>query len=187
MQRPVTNNQTASLNKHNKENSSHSPRANKDEEETKGVDDFRGVKNKPKIIPNKLPSAFDHPKIKYKNKQSDHYSKHPKELVRNEESRKSKQNTLEPLPIPIDRQNKMNKVLKDGNKAIEQNPKYDSLAKSHSNGFGMYKSKGGDVQINTISPSNVTLQQMVSLVLIKSTSKSGAIKKTLHVPTFSIY
>jgi hypothetical protein len=44
-----------------------------------------------------------------------------------------------------------------------------------------------EIQINAISPTNIRLQQMVSLAVVKSSSLSGPIKKMLHVPTFSIY
>lgn len=126
------------LNKHNKENTSESPTEAKDEEEQKiAEDDHRqGVKNKPKIITGKLPAAFSNPQIKYKNKQNEQYIKQIKDAVRGDDSRKNKQNTLEPLPIPIERQNKMKRVLNDGNKNSEGSSKYDQMAKSQSNGFG---------------------------------------------------
>lgn len=155
----------------------------KEEEETKGQDDDykHGVKNKPKIITGKLPPAFNNPQIKYKSSKNDQYIKQMKDVGRGEESRKSKQNTLDPIPIPIDRQNKMKKMLNDGSSKIDSNLKYDHMAASKSNGFGSFK------KINAISPTDIKLQQMVSLSLVKSSSLSGPIKKMLHVPTFSIY
>lgn len=177
------------LNKHNKENATESPTEVKEEEEQKITEDDhrQGVKNKPKIITGKLPAAFSNPQIKYKNKQNEQYIKQIKDAVRGDDSRKNKQNTLEPLPIPIERQNKMKRVLNDGNKNSEGSSKYDQMAKSQSNGFGSFKNIGGDIQLNAISPTDIKLHQMVSLALIKSTSVSGPIKKMLHVPTFTIY
>lgn len=57
--------------KHNKENTSHSPRALGDDDEHKVTtdDEYRqSGKGKPKIYAAKLPSAFSNPNIKYKNK-----------------------------------------------------------------------------------------------------------------------
>ena len=118
----------------------------------------------------------------------------------------STQNTLEPLPITIERQNKMKRVLNNGNdkknpdifnvfptnnnikkKKSDKSNKYDVMAKSQSNGFGSFQPMGSDVQINSVSPTDIKLQQMVSLALIKRSSLSGPIKKMLHVPTFTIY
>jgi hypothetical protein len=192
-----------------KQNNSNSPRHVEEDEENKhGDDDFRqGVKNKPKIITGKLPSAFSNPQIKYKKQQNDQYIKQIEDVVRGEEYRKSTQNTLEPLPITIERQNKMKRALNNGNekkntdifnvfstgtnnglmKKSESSLKYDTMAKSQSNGFGSFNPIGSDVQINAVSPTDILLQQMVSLALIKRSSISGPIKKMLHVPSFTIY
>lgn len=169
-------------------------------------DEYRqGGKNKPKIITGKLPSAFSNPQIKYKNKQTDNYMK-IKESVRIEESyHKNIQSSLEPLPMTIERQNKIKRSLKNGNekhkneifmgfpssndliKKSDNSFKYDQMAKSQSNGFGGFQNMNNDVQINALEPSNIKLQQMVSLALVKSSGVSGPIKKMLHVPTFTIY
>lgn len=175
-------------NKNNQDNvntSSHE----KEEEETKGTDDDykHGVKNKPKIITGKLPPAFSNPQIKYKSSKNEQYIKQMKDAGRGDETRKSKQNTLDPIPIAIERQNKMKKVLNDGSSKVDSKLKYDHMAASKSNGFGSFKKMSDGVQINAISPTNIKLQQMVSLSMVKSSSLSGPIKKMLHVPTFSIY
>ena len=161
----------------------------KDEEETKGTDDDykHGVKNKPKIITGKLPLAFSNPQSKYKSNKSEQYIKQMKDAGRGDESRKNKQTTLDPIPIAIERQNKMKRALNDGSTKADSNIKYDHMAASKSNGFGSFKKISSDVQMNAISPTDIKLQQMVSLSLIKSSSLSGPIKKMLHVPTFSIY
>ena len=76
--------------KGNKEPSPDSPAQNGSNDEAKhGDDDYRqGVKNKPKIITGKLPSAFSNPQIKFKNKQNDQYIKNIEDAVRGEEYRK---------------------------------------------------------------------------------------------------
>lgn len=61
------------------------------------------------------------------------------------------------------------------------------MAKSQSNGFGHFANMNNEMQINTIEPTSIKLQQMVSLGLIKSSGISGPIKKMLHVPTLTIY
>lgn len=177
------------LNRQNKENKEESPPDEEMKEEHKvGDDDHRqGVKSKPKIISGKLPSAFSNPQIKYKMKQNEQQYKQIKDAVRDDDARKNKQNTLEPLPIPIERQNKMKRALNNGNKNSDSSGKYDQMAKSQSNGFGSFKQMGPDNQINAISPTDIKLQQMVSLALIKPSSVSGPIKKMLHVPSFAIY
>lgn len=197
------------LNRQNKENTSHSPRALGDDDEHKVMtdDEYRqGGKSKPKIITGKLPSAFSNPQIKYKNKQNEQYIKQIKDSVRIEDSYKNIQNSLEPLPMTIERQNKIKRSLKNGGekhkseifkgftnsndpiKKSDNSFKYDQMAKSQSNGFGGFSNNmGSDVQINALEPSNINLQHMVSLALIKSNGMSGPIKKMLHVPTFTIY
>lgn len=184
LSRPMVN-----LNKHNKENTTDSPRAKHDKEEQKvAEDDTRHpVKNKPKTLHGKLPSAFSNPQIKYKSNKNEQYIKQIKDAVRDDDNRKNKQNTLEPLPISIERQNKMKRVLNDGSSKQEESSKYDQMAKSQSNGFDSFKNIGGDVQLNAISQTDIKLQQMVSLALIKSNSISGPIKKMLHVPSFTIF
>jgi hypothetical protein len=197
-----------SLNRHNKENTSHSPRGKGDDDEHKITtdDEYRqSGKNKPKIITGKLPSAFSNPQIKYKSKQNDQYAKQVKDSVRIEDSYKNIQNSLDPLPMTKERQNKIKRSLKNGNdkhksdllkgfpngndkgKKSDISFKYDQMAKSQSNGFGGFNSMSNEVQINALEPSNINLQQMVSLALIKSNGMSGPIKKMLHVPTFTIY
>lgn len=54
--------------------------------------------------------------------------------------------------------------------------KYDHMAKSQSNGFGTFQNMSNDVQINALAPTDIKLQQMVSLALIKSSGTSGPIK-----------
>lgn len=54
-------------------------------------------------------------------------------------------------------------------------------------GLGGSNKNSSEVQLNAISQTDIKLQQMVSLALIKSSSLSGPIKKMLHVPSFSIY
>jgi hypothetical protein len=104
-----------------------------------------------------------------------------------EESRKSKKNILDPLLISIEHQKKMKWVLGDSSTKGDISTKYTQMAKSQTNGFGSYKNINSELQINDISPTNIKLQQMVSLALIMPSSISGPIKKMLHVPTFSIY
>ena len=175
-------------NRQNKENKVESPHEEeaKDEHKTGDDDHRQGVKSKPKIISGKLPSAFSNPHIKYKMKQNEQQFKQIKDAVRDDDARKNKQNTLEPLPIPIERQNKMKRALNNGNKNSEVSAKYDQMAKSQSNGFGSFKNMGSDLQINAVSTTDIKLHQMVSLALIKPSSVSGPMKM-LHVPTFSIY
>lgn len=203
----------AILNKHNKENTSHSPIAGKINDEQKvSEDDYRqGGKSKPKIITGKLPSAFSNPQIKYKSKPNDQYIKQMGDAARGEQSYKNDQNSLDPLPISIERQNKIKRSLKNGNekhkndirkafpggndivKKSESSYKFDQMAKSQSNGFAGFDNvidslgKNSEVQINALSPSDIKLQQMVSLSMVKSSGVSGPIKKMLHVPTFTIY
>lgn len=110
-----------------------------------------------------------------------------KDVSRVDESRKSKQTTLEPMSMSLEQKNNMKRKLHDVVKKGESSSKYDKMAASKSNGFGSLKKISADVQINSISPSSVKLHQMVSLALIKSSSLSGPIKKMLHVPSFSIY
>jgi hypothetical protein len=100
----------ADLNKHNKENFTGSIRRRIVEEEQKlGDDNYKqGVKSKPKIISNKFPAAFNDPQIKYKSKVNEQYIKQIKDSSKIEESRKSKQNTLDLLLISIENQKKMN-------------------------------------------------------------------------------
>lgn len=184
------NHPMVNLNKHNKENATQSPLARKeDEEEQKGgEDDHRqGVKTKPKINTGKLPSAFTNPQIKYKSNKNESKIKHIKEAIQRDDSRKHKQNPLDPLLISKGQKDQMKRHLDDGIKQAGASSKYDQMAKSQSNGFGSFKNIGGDIQINAISPTDIKLQQMVSLALIKSSSVSGPIKKMLHVPTFAIY
>lgn len=201
------------LNKHNKENTSHSPNAAKINDEQKVSDDEyrQGGKRKPKIITGKLPSAFSNPQIKYKSKPNEQYSKQMEDAARGEQSYKNDQNSLEPLPISIERQNKIKRSLKNGNekhksdllkgfpgtndivKKSDGSFKFDQMAKSQTNGFAGFDgimdglNINNEVQINALSPSDIKLQQMVSLSMVKSSGKSGPIKKMLHVPTFTIY
>ena len=65
--------------------------------------------------------------------------------------------------------------------------KYDQMAKSQSNGFKGFSNINDNVQINAFEPSDIKLQDMISLALIKSNGISGPIKKMLHVPSFTIY
>lgn len=80
----------ANQNKHNKENTSQSPRDVDDEEHKVITDDEyrQSGKNKPKIITGKLPSAFSNPHNKHKSKQNDQYIKQMKDPVRIEDSYK---------------------------------------------------------------------------------------------------
>ena len=106
---------------------------------------------------------------------------------RGEETRKSKQTTLDPMSISIEQKKSMKRKLHDVATKGESSSKYESIAASKSNGFGSFKKMSGDILINAISPTNIKLQQMVSLALIKSSNLSGPIKKMLHVPSFSVY
>ena len=77
---------------------------NNNDEERKGVkDDYRqGAKAKPKTLMNKkLPHVFSN-QIKYKNNKNEQYIKQIKDVARGEEARKSKQTTLDPMPISIE-------------------------------------------------------------------------------------
>jgi hypothetical protein len=115
-----------------------SPKQSREEDKT-ADDDYRpGVKNKPKIISGKLPSAFSNPQMKYKSSKNEQYIKQIKDSNRGEESRKSKQNTLDPIPIPIERQKKMKNALNGAHKS-ESKLKYEAMAASKSNGFGSFK------------------------------------------------
>lgn len=115
-----------------------SPKAYKEEDKV-GEDDYRqGVKSKPKIISGKLPSAFSNPQMKYKGSKNEQYIKQMKDSNRGEEARKSKQNTLDPIPIPMDRQKKMKNALNGATKN-ESKLKYESMGASKSNGFGGFK------------------------------------------------
>lgn len=116
------------------------------------------------------------------------------------------QTSLDPLPISIEHQNKIKRSLMNANEKHkselfkgfagnnskhimkqEKSYNYDQMAKSQSNGFKGFSNIDDNVQINSIEPSNIKLQDMVSLALIKSNGISGPIKKMLHVPTFTIY
>mgnify|MGYP003688618475 CR=1 FL=1 len=110
-----------------------------------------------------------------------------KDGSRVEESRKSKQTTLDPMSISIEQKKSMKRKLQDVVSKGDKSSKYDAMGASKSNGFGSFKKIGTDVQINSLPPSGIKLQQMVSLALIKSSNLSGPIKKMLHVPSFSIY
>lgn len=166
-----------SKNRQYTDNKTESPKHEETNEEQKVVEDYRqGTKSIPKIMTGKVSPAFSNSQIKYKNKQNEQYIKQIKDAVRDDDSRKNKQNTLEPLPIQIDRQTKMKQVLTNASKNSDSTGKYDQMAKSQSNGFGSFKQMGSDLQINAISPTDIKLQQMVSLALMKSSSVSGPIK-----------
>lgn len=168
--------------KQNKENSSESPRGSQEKEEHKvAEEEHRGTKNKPRIMDKNLPAAFSNHQIKYKSSKNEQYIKQIKDKVHDDSHINSK-NTLDPLAIPRDRQHKMNKVL-NGNKDISNS----KMNKSHSSGFDSFKNIDGESGLSTISSTDLKLQQMVSLAIIKSNSVSGPIKKVLHVPTFTIY
>ena len=135
----------------------------------------------------KLPDVFSNPQMKYKGNKNDQYARQAKEANRGEETRKSKQATLDPMSISIEQKKSMRKKLHDAGSKGDKSSKYDTMAASKSNGFGSLKKISGDVQIYSVSPTNIKLQQMVSFALIKSSNLSGPIKKMLHVPSFSIY
>ena len=133
-----------------------------------------------------LPSAFSNHQIKYKSSKNEQYIKKIKDKV-HDDSQINKQNTLDPLAIPRDRQDKMKRALHGSNLKSEDVAKYDKMNKSHSSGFDSFKNIDGEPGLSTISTTDIKLQQMVSLAIIKSNSISGPIKKMLHVPTFTIY
>ena len=82
----------------------------------------------------------------------------------------------------------MKKKLHDVASKGDSSSKYDNMTNStKANDFGSLKAINGEVQINSISPTNIKLHDMVSFALIKSSNLSGPIKKMLHVPSFSIY
>lgn len=183
---PKTSN--GKIKKNEKEHPDKSPP--KDEERKGAKEDYRqGVKNKPKTLINKkLPDVFNNPQIKYKSSKNDQYIKQMKDENRPKgRSYKSKQATLDPMSISIEQKKNMKKKLYDVATKAEKSAKIGAMAASKSNGFGQLNKISGDVQINSISPTNIKLQQMVSLALIKSSNLSGPIKKMLHVPSFSIY